>query len=65
MFKMNIANYLIGELANEAVVKIDEAENLNVINGLVDNWSSRRYVQPKSAIKDNEYKISFEKMNLF
>lgn len=62
---MNIANYLIGELSNETAAKFDEAENMNIINNLVDSWSTRKYIQPKPSKRENERRVSFDHLTQF
>jgi|GEM_PF-2173892 hypothetical protein len=46
MSKINIANYIIGELAAEKTIRLDAAERITLIDNLIDRWSRKEYFQP-------------------
>lgn len=46
MAKMDIAHYIIGELAAEKTIRLDTAERTSLVDSLVDLWSRKEYFQP-------------------
>lgn len=46
MSKINIANYIIGELAAEKTIRLDAAQRITLIDNLIDRWSRKEYFQP-------------------
>ena len=46
MSKINIANYLIGELDEENSKQHNQDEHENIIDNLVDKWSRKEYLNP-------------------
>jgi len=44
MSKINIVNYLIGELEEENQKQHNQNENENIIDDLIDKWSRKEYL---------------------
>ncbi len=47
MSKINIANYLIGELNEEDTEQQNLNEHINIIDNLIDKWSRKEYLNPE------------------
>lgn len=55
MLRMNIANYLIGELSNNEYYIPGESKSKDVIDNLVESWERKKYLLPKLSKDDNNY----------
>lgn len=58
MLRMNIVNFLIGELSGDKGVVSWEAGNKDVIDNLVENWERKKYLLPR--MPKNDEKIIFD-----
>ena len=46
MSKINIANYLIGELNEEPTEQNNYDQHENIIDNIIDKWSRKEYLNP-------------------
>lgn len=46
MSKMNVANFLIGNLSRNETHALADADRAVIIGQLIDSWEDRRYVHP-------------------
>ena len=53
MSRINIANYLIGELSEEKHEQQSQDEHQNIIDNIVDTWSRKEYLNPDKQEKSD------------
>lgn len=52
MAKVNIANYIIEEMASEKASRLDMEERISLVDNLIDKWSRKEYFQPDLSDKE-------------